>query len=83
MIRFWPKVNIGSLSECWTWQGALNQRQTGLFTLKGKTVTAHKVAYCLSRKTAIPEGSKVKHLCNTRSCCNPAHLVLRKFKKEN
>ena len=79
---FWAKVKKGNENECWNWQGALNSTGYGNISYQGVNVTAHRVAYSLSKgsiSVVAPEhGSNmfVLHTCDNRKCCNPNHLVL-------
>lgn len=76
--RFWSKVDIGDPDECWEWQAyRFPSGRAGLmygrFGLDGKSVTAHRVAYLLTRG-AVADDLFVLHKCDNPPCCNPAHL---------
>lgn len=74
--RFWTKVDMLEDSQCWNWTAGRQSKGYGSFGIsKGKTALAHRVAYQLE-KGAIPEGFLVRHTCDNRLCCNPAHLEL-------
>ncbi len=73
MIRFWSKVNQPSLYACWTWTAGKYWDGYGKFSLNGKQLRAHRVAYELTYST-IPEGLELDHLCSNRACVNPLHL---------
>lgn len=72
--RFWEKV---SKSEtCWLWTGAVNgQTRYGQIYVNevGHMRSAHRVAYELENGP-IADGMTLDHLCNNRTCVNPAHL---------
>lgn len=70
--RFWAKVAIGAPAECWEWQAGTN-RGYGQFVLDGCSVKAHRFA-CELHRGVIPDGMVIMHMCDNRSCCNPAHL---------
>lgn len=69
---FWRHVLKQSPNECWLWDGA-TRNGYGAFGVKGATQYAHRIAYILSRGD-IPEGMLLRHSCDNRRCCNPAHL---------
>jgi hypothetical protein len=73
--RFWPKVDRSG--TCWLWTSKINNRGYGLFSLNGRMVAAHRVAYELL-VGPIPEGHDVDHVrergCVNRHCVNPSHL---------
>lgn len=71
--RFWSKVAVGRLEDCWAWQGSRHSSGHGRFKLRGKDVGAHRVAL-LSTGVDI-ERLVVRHSCNSSSCCNPSHLI--------
>lgn len=77
--RFWVKVDKRSPEECWGWLASIDSRGYGSFGVNqdGKFVTqrAHRIAYELATGL-IEAGLVVRHLCDNRRCCNPAHLSL-------
>lgn len=74
--RFWSKVAVTCLDECWPWLASLKdgygQFQVGTFR-KPKVVRAHRVAYVLLIGPIL-EGLTLDHLCRNRASCNPWHL---------
>ena len=61
---------------CELWPGAVNRQGYGKTTHNGKTVGAHRVAYCAAKGidiTAI-DGLLVLHSCDNPGCINPDHL---------
>jgi hypothetical protein len=56
---------------CWLWlQGQLNN---GYGACQGRT--AHKAAY-ETLVGPVPAGKVVRHTCDVKLCCNPAHLKI-------
>jgi hypothetical protein len=71
--RFWSKVDIKGLNECWPWKGYINPSGYGLFRYYDRYIGAHKIALILSKEN-IPEDSIACHKCDNRKCCNPNHI---------
>lgn len=77
---FWKRVAIGTLEECWEWQGHRNERGYGRITNKRdaawpRSIRAHRLAYELAHGVH-PAALHVRHKCDNPPCCNPAHLEL-------
>jgi hypothetical protein len=73
--RFWAKVQKSD--GCWLWQGCRGARDgRGLFWLEGRTVSAARIAFLLSRRED-PGKTALRHKCENRLCVNPDHLELR------
>jgi hypothetical protein len=81
VLRFWPKVEKRSPSECWPWTAYCNRNGYGeFFTGNSRYGTlrryiASRTAFALT--TGLPVAGKVVcHKCDNPVCCNPAHLFL-------
>lgn len=77
---FWERVDQRGPDECWPWLGALKGKGYGNFYFRRRDGTktwtgAHRYAY-EATFGAITQGMQVCHICDTPSCCNPAHLFL-------
>jgi hypothetical protein len=83
--RFWDKVAVGSLDDCWLWQ-ASTRNGYGSICLGGTNNNgyAHRVVVEWAHGP-IPAALEVGHACDVRyapgdftyrRCCNPLHLYL-------
>jgi len=74
--RFWSKVIVGGLDECWPYTGkSTSGKGYGKFAAGGKSVRAHRYAWKISNGP-IPKDKIVLHKCDNRRCCNLNHLYL-------
>jgi hypothetical protein len=74
LVRFWAKVDRRSETECWPWKASTREGY-GCIRQRNKVYSAHCVSWIIANGTQIPEGEIVRHTCDNRSCCNPAHLT--------
>lgn len=72
IVRFWSKVDIRSVQECWDWQGATDDGGYGRARLGGEQ-SAPRAAYAFARGP-VPAGMSVLHTCDRPICVNPRHL---------
>lgn len=73
-VRFADSIRVGASDECWPWLGTTDRNGYGVIKDdNGKQVSAHRVAYALTRG-AIPSGRLIMHRCDNPPCCNPEHL---------
>jgi len=75
--RFWSKVAISGVDECWPWLASLNKFGYGQFGLDGvrRSVRAPRMAFLLWWG-ADPFPCDILHSCDNRACCNPYHFAL-------
>ena len=76
--RFWNRVQKSTPEDCWIWLSTCHN-VLGYGIIKRKknrsNVYAHRVAWEFTNGE-IPDKMVVRHTCDNRKCCNPAHLVL-------
>ena len=60
-------------ASCLIWRGGLDTGGYGVLRIDGRRELAHRAVYRQTR-SSIPEGLEILHLCNRRSCVQPAHL---------
>lgn len=87
-LWFWRHVEVGEIDECWPWRKAISSEGYGYLTLQSKISKerphwgAHRLAYYLTfscmdqAKKDTKLGLHLHHICETKHCCNPFHLVL-------
>jgi len=73
--RFWNKVEITDLVDCWNWTSYQNKFGYGRINVGGKIKYSHRIAWRLVYGE-IPNGQFVCHKCDNPSCNNPNHLFL-------
>lgn len=74
--RFWKNAPKGVGDSCWLWGGKINDSGYGIFTIKGRSYRAHRIAWQMHHARQIPDGLLVRHRCDVRACVNPEHLVV-------
>lgn len=71
---FWSKVDVRSPEDCWEWQTRSSRNGYGAMGVNGRVYYAHRIAFALTYGE-IPVGKLLRHSCDNRRCCNPAHLL--------
>lgn len=71
----WRLVKKGKENECWPWVGGTFSGRYGRYSVKGKSVTAHRTIYEL-RNGPVPADLFIMHKCNNKLCCNTEHLTV-------
>lgn len=73
--RFWSKVNVKSINECWPWLGSTSAKGYGRILVNGLVYKAHRLS-CFFTHGLPPSEYKsfACHSCDNPPCCNPHHL---------
>lgn len=73
-IRFLKFIKVIQESECWEWQGYINDSGYGIFAInRGDRLRAHRVSYSVFKNTPNIK-MIIDHICRNRKCVNPDHL---------
>jgi hypothetical protein len=72
---FWAKMDASNGDACRLWRGPMMVGGYGQIKWQGRTRGAHSVAWELATGQKQQKGRVIRHLCNVRRCCNPAHLA--------
>lgn len=72
--RFWGKVQTGAPDECWPWRKGRHTKGYGVFSLRSKSIGAHRFALTVKLGRDLRPGYQACHSCDNPGCCNPAHL---------
>jgi hypothetical protein len=70
--RFERFLSPDKTSGCVLWTGHVDRY--GYFSLRGRSVKAHRVAFLLGGGRLTKEKPHVLHRCDNPPCCNPEHL---------
>lgn len=67
------RIKVDDRTGCWLWTGKVAGAGYGQAVVKGSLVSVHRFVF-ETLVGPIPPGHHVHHDCETKLCCNPAHL---------
>ena len=74
--KFWSRVIIENLLDCWVWTGGTVGRGYGYLSRGGpKLILAHRYVWEITYGP-IPDGLCILHKCDNPPCVNPTHLYI-------
>lgn len=84
--RFWSKVQIGGIKDCWIWGGGRIKSGYGIMNRTSKneshpTVVSRYVLWLYM--SGVSENLEVGHKCGNKNCVNPYHLYLTSREENN
>jgi len=69
-------ITIRGDNDCWLWTGALVGKDSRPYlSVDGKKLLAYRIVYELTTGETLSSDILIRHSCDNRMCCNPAHLV--------
>lgn len=71
--RFWNRLDKRGPHECWVWNQSATTCDYGRFRIGNNWVNSNRIAWALANDVD-PLESIIRHSCDNRGCCNPAHL---------
>jgi hypothetical protein len=73
--RWRSHVTPGLPDECWNWSPEGSPLLYPYLEYGGHRIGAHVATY-LHFNGEIPLGNEIRHTCDNRRCCNPAHVIV-------
>lgn len=75
IARFWSRVEVRKGHQCWPWRYGQDHGGYGEVRIGTTAEASHRIAYRIATGD-IPAGMVIRHNCDNRLCCNPAHLLI-------
>jgi hypothetical protein len=74
---FWNRVAAENAKGCRLWTGAASRNGYGSVGYGGRRWITHRLAWHIANNRLadpLPPNVQIRHKCDVRLCCNPAHL---------
>jgi hypothetical protein len=69
-------ITIRGDDDCWLWTGGLVGKDSRpYFSVDGKKLLAYRIVYELTSGETLTPDILIRHTCDNRVCCNPAHFI--------
>lgn len=70
------ELTLPTQNGCWWYQGTKDKDGRGRIRVGKKMKNTSTMAWELSNGENLPEGFRVKNICDNLACVNPSHLEL-------
>lgn len=76
--KFWPKVDVRGVNECWPWKANTTEAGYGVITIEVQglryNVMATQISWSIYTKQPFPPSMFALHKCDNPICVNPRHI---------
>lgn len=73
-------ININEHTNCWDWNGSLNESGIPVFLFQGKLTRVRRFIYRLYYDTRVADTEETVNSCGNNGCVNPIHIQLHSIR---